>query len=45
MIVVRVINRDNVRFERVFDNEWLAKLWIAKCKRGKSLVVVSVSKE
>lgn len=45
MVVVTCINLNNVRFDKVFDNEYLANRFINKCRRGKSLIIVAVRKE
>lgn len=45
MIKITCINKDNTRFDKVFDNEYLANKFINKCKHGKSLVIVAVVKE
>ena len=44
MITVTCINQSGQRFDKVFDNPYLADKFIKKCRHGKSLVIVSVVK-
>lgn len=44
MITVTCINQSGQRFDKVFQNEYLANKFINKCRHGKSLVIVAVMK-
>jgi hypothetical protein len=45
MIRITCINQKNERFDKCFENQYLADKFINKAKRGTSLVITAVTKE
>lgn len=45
MIIVMLINKDNVRFDKTFPNEYLADKFIKKLRYSKTLTYVGQYKE
>lgn len=45
MIRVTLINKQGTRFDKVFDNEFLANKFLNKVRYSKVLTLVSVTKE
>ena len=44
MITITCINQSGQRFDKTFDNPYLADKFVRKCQHGKALVIVAVVK-